>query len=486
MPTVPTITDAAQAVHARDISAAALMSQTLEQLAAWEPHVHAFLEQFSDSAQKQAEKIDKQLAKGTDVGPLAGVPIAIKDNMCTREGHTTAASKILETFTAPYDATVVSRLKKAGAIVIGKTNLDEFAMGSSTEQSAFFPTNNPWDTSRVPGGSSGGSVAAVACGAVPGALGTDTGGSIRQPSSFCSTVGVKPTYGRVSRYGVIAYGSSHDQVGPIARTVADAALLLRVIAGHDERDATSSQQPVPDFTQHLSGDLKGLKVGVPKEFFTEMVDQDINRTVRAAIDQLKSLGATISEVSLPLTDVAIAVYYLIVKAEASTNYARYDALRYAPMELAAETLLERYEEARGKGFGREVKRAILMGTYALSSGYYDAWYKKASQVRTLIRREYEKVFKDVDVLAAPVTPEVAFPLGAKTQDPLAMYMSDVLTVPINVAGVPAISVPCGFVENLPVGLQIIAPAWGEATMLRVAHAYEQSQEWHKKLPTLPK
>ncbi|MFH1353731.1 MAG: Asp-tRNA(Asn)/Glu-tRNA(Gln) amidotransferase subunit GatA [bacterium] len=431
----------------------------------WQPHLNAFLEIFYDQASR------------------AGWPVAVKDVICTIEGHTTAASRLLQKFRSPFEATVITKLKKAGAIIIGKTNLDEFAMGSSTEYSACGVTKNPWDLSRVAGGSSGGSTAVVACGAVPAALGTETGGSIRQPASFCGVVGLKPTYGRVSRFGVIAYGSSLDQVGPIARTVKEVARLLKIIAGHDPRDATSDPRPVPDYTKVCGKEIKGLRIGLPKEYFGEGIDKEVGRTVLDATQQLKKLGASLIEISLPLTNVAIPTYFLIAKSEASTNLARYDALRYGRMDLETATLLERYMEARGRGFGPEVKRAILMGTYALSAGYYHAWYQQASKLRTLIRREFDAAFKNVDVIASPTTPEIAFPIGSKS-DPLSMYLSDALTCPQNVAGIPAISIPCGFSNKLPVGLQLTAPSFQEERLFRVAHAYEQSQQWYKKTPLL--
>jgi aspartyl-tRNA(Asn)/glutamyl-tRNA(Gln) amidotransferase subunit A len=443
-----------------------------------EPSVHAFLEVFEHAGQN-------------------GTPIAVKDVICTTEGHTTAASKVLKNFRSPYEATVIQRLKKAGYVVIGKTNLDEFAMGSSTEYSALAATKNPWDPGRVPGGSSGGSAAAVAAGEVDVALGTDTGGSIRQPASFCGVVGLKPTYGRVSRFGIIAYGSSLDQVGPFARTVKQAAEVLAGMAGPDEHDATTWPEPPPDYAAACGREIKGLVIGVPREYFATGVDPEVARVVRTALDQLAALGAKLQEISLPLTAAAVPVYYLIAKAEASTNLARYDSLRYGDLNIDTAALLERYLTTRGN-FGPEVKRTILMGAYALSAGYYDAWYKQASKVRTLIRREFEQAFTGVDVIAGPTAPEVAFLAGAKTDDPLSMYMSDSLTVPQSVAGLPAISVPCGFTRpadtrgkdssdntELPVGLQLTAPPFTEERLFQVSHAYEQSQEWWKQKPELP-
>lgn len=448
------------------------VEESKKAIALWEPHIHALLETFDDP-----EVSD---------GVLRGKPIAIKDNIVTKFGHTTAASKILEHFTAPYNATVVEKLLASGAAIVAKANQDEFAMGGSTEYSAFGVTKNPWDLSRVPGGSSGGSAAAVASGEVWGALGTETGGSVRNPASLCNVVGIKPTYARVSRHGVLMYAASLDQVGPLARTVKDAALILEIIAGNDSYDATSSQEEVGQYVGACEKDIAGTKIGVPEEFFGEGIHPEVASLVRAAINSLKEQGATIVPISLSLTSAAIPVYYLIAKAEASTNLARYDALRYAKMNIQDASLLEHYVQVRGEGFGPEVKRAILMGTYALSAGYVDAWYKQASKVRTLIRREYEEAFKSVDVIAGPVTPEPAFTIGSKTSDPLQMYLVDALTVPMNLAGIPAMSVPCGFTnDTLPVGLQLIANHFEEETMLSVAAAYERQHTWYTKIPSLP-
>lgn len=461
-----------------------VVQESLDTIAALEPHLNAFIEVLPNEALEQARERDQERQAGKPLGKLHGIPIGIKDLICTTEGHTTAASNILRTFQAPYEATVIKKLKAAGAVIIGKNNLDEFAMGSSTEYSAMGVVHNPWDGSRVAGGSSGGGAAAVASGEVPLALGTDTGGSIRLPANFCGVVGVKPTYGRVSRFGVIAYGSSLDQVGPFARTVKDAATLLEVLAGVDPYDATSGHESVPNYAAACGQSIAGMTVGVAKEFFGEGMMPEVATVVRQAIADLEQLGAKIIDISLPLTAAGIAVYYLLAKAEASTNVARYDALRFAPMKLPDSSLLEHYMEARGRGFGPEVKRAILMGSYALSAGYYDAWYKQASKVRTLIIKEYEQAFEHVDVIAGPVAPETAFTIGSKANDPLAMYLSDALTVPLSVAGVPALSVPCGFTGGLPVGLQLAAARWHEAKILQVAHAYEQAHEWWKQQPTL--
>ncbi len=476
-----TIEQARDALDNKDITASELVEESLSQIKHWEPKVHAFLETFAEKAQAEAKHFDE----GSVTGELAGIPIAVKDNICTDFGHTTAASKMLENYEAPYNATVINKLKEAGAIIVGKTNLDEFAMGSSTEFSAYGPSKNPWDTSRVPGGSSGGSAVAVATGEVFGALGTDTGGSIRLPASFCNLVGVKPTYGRVSRFGVIAYGSSFDQVGPFARTVKDAALLLQVLAGEDKYDATSSKTRVPQYASALEGGVKSIRIGIPKEFFSESVDPEVAAIIREAISSLKELGAEIKEISLPLTEAGVPVYFLLAKSEGSSNLSRFDALRYGKVNISAETLIDRYKEARGKYLGPEVKRTILMGTYALSAGYYDAWYKQASKVRTLIKREYEQAFQGVDIIVGPVAPDPAFEFGSKGDDPLKMYLTDALTVTMSVAGVPAVSVPCGFTKSgLPVGMQLIAPHFAEERIFQVGHTYEQSHEWWKKTPNL--
>ncbi len=449
----------------------------LSAISQWEPHLNAFIEVLEDEAKSAAQK--------PQTGPLSGIPIAIKDLICTLEGHTRAASQLLKDFRSPYEATVVKRLKQAGAIIIGKTNQDEFAMGASNEYSSFGPVKNPWDLTRVPGGSSGGSVAAVAAGEVPAALGTDTGGSIRQPSNFCGTVGLKPTYGRVSRFGVIAYASSFDQVGPITRTVADNARIMDVIAGPDQWDATTHPDSPSSYLAACGRGVQGLTIGVPVQYFGEEVDPQISAAVRTAISDLEQQGATIKEVSLPLMHAAIPTYYLLVKAEASSNLARFDALRYSKLDLASSTLLEHYLEARGQYFGSEVKRSILMGTYALAAGYVDAWYKQASRVRTLIRREFEDAFKQVNVIIGPVSPEVAFPFGSKSDDPLKMYLADLLTDPASVAGLPAMSVPCGFIDGLPVGMQVIAPHFHEELIYQTAAAYESLHDWWQKTPVLP-
>ena len=473
-----------------ELSSADLVKESLNNISKWEPRINSFIQVLEDSAYKQAKKEDTARKAGQH-GPLSGIPIAIKDVICTKEGRTTAASKILQNFSSPFDATIIKRLRKAGAIIIGKANLDEFAMGSSNEYSAFGPTLNPWDTARVAGGSSGGPAAAVASGEVPLALGTDTGGSVRLPASFCNVVGLKPTYGRVSRFGVIAYASSFDQVGPIAYTVKDAALLFETIAGHDPNDATSSNKPVGNYTgacktSAKTGNkpIKGLTIGIPDEYINEDIDPDIVKIINKAISRIESLGAAIKKISLPLTKAAIPAYYLLVKAEASTNLARYDGLRYGQVKFNSKNLIDRYLETRARCFGPEVKRSILMGTYALSAGYYDAWYKQASKVRTLIRQEFTKAFKDVDIIIGPVSPEPPFKLSSKTSDPLKMYLADALTDAASVAGLPAISVPCGFTNDLPVGLQLIAPHFQEEQLFKTAHAYEQSEEWYLRMPAI--
>lgn len=407
--------------------------------------------------------------------------MALKDNLCTRGMRTTAASRILDGWIPPYDATVVARLREAGAIVLGKTNLDEFAMGSSTENSAFGPTRNPWDPARVPGGSSGGSAAAVAAGFVSLALGSDTGGSIRQPAGFCGVVGCKPTYGRVSRYGLIAFASSLDQIGPLSRTVADAALLLRVIAGRDGRDSTTAAVPVPDFSAELGGGVGGLRIGLPREAFGEGLQREVRAAVMAAVETLRGLGAEVAEIALPTIAYALPTYYLIATSEASTNLARYDGVQYG-LRVPASDLYEMYTRTRGQGFGAEVKRRIMLGTYALSAGYYEGFFLKAQQVRTLIRRDFEKAFASVDAVLMPTSPTVPFRLGEKTADPLQMYLADVYTIPVNLAGLPGISLPCGFAGGLPVGMQLIGRPFDEGTILRAAHAFERATEWHTRRP----
>jgi aspartyl-tRNA(Asn)/glutamyl-tRNA(Gln) amidotransferase subunit A len=436
-----------------------------------------------ERALARAAEIDRQRAAGTAMGPLAGVPIALKDNICVRGQRTTASSKILDTFIAPYDATVVQRLEAAGAIVIGKTNCDEFAMGSSNENSAYGPVRNPWDPTRTPGGSSGGSAVAVATRCVPVALGSDTGGSIRQPASFCGVAGLKPTYGRVSRYGLLAFASSLDQIGPFGSTVADCAATLAAIAGADPCDATAAHEPVPDYRAALTGDVRGLRIGVPRAFVTEGVDEAVRSAFDTAVATLVAAGATTVDIDLPHARYAIPVYYLVATAEASSNLARYDGVKYGYRSPAGRDALKAmYTRTRDEGFGAEVKRRIMLGTYVLSAGYYDAFYLKAQQVRTLLRRDYEHAFETADVIAMPVSPTPAFTLGEKTSDPLAMYLTDIFTVSANLAGVPGISIPCGVAGTLPIGFQLIGRMFDEATILRAADAYERATDWHLRAP----
>ncbi|WP_129630364.1 Asp-tRNA(Asn)/Glu-tRNA(Gln) amidotransferase subunit GatA [Candidatus Oscillochloris fontis] len=477
-----TITSARAALDAGDLTSLALTEALLARIEHTEPSVKAFLTVTAETALAQARAADATRG-AADNGPLHGIPLAIKDVICTEGVRTTCGSRILEDFVPPYNATVIERLNASGALMLGKLNCDEFAMGSSTEASAYQTTSNPWDLSRVPGGSSGGSAAAVAAGQALGTLGTDTGGSIRQPAALCGISGLKPTYGRVSRYGLIAYGSSLDQIGPMAWTAADLALMLQALAGHDPRDGTSADLPVPDYSAALSGDLRGLRVGVPSEYFVEGMEPGVEQATRTAIEVLRDLGAQIIPVSLPYTKYALPTYYIIAPAEASANLARFDGVRYGPRE-AGESMWDQIELTRGHRFGAEVRRRIMLGTYALSAGYYDAYYKRAQQVRTLIKRDFEQAFTQVDMLAAPTSPTIAFPIGQKTDDPLAMYLSDVCTLPINLAGVPGLVVPCGFSENLPVGLQLIGRPFDEATLLRAGDAYQRTTDWHTRRPTL--
>jgi aspartyl-tRNA(Asn)/glutamyl-tRNA(Gln) amidotransferase subunit A len=473
-----TVSEAHRLLKAKKISSVELTKSYLDRIKQVESKIKAFVSITEEAALESARKADESIAAGK-AGPLTGIPIAIKDNMCTRGTRTSCSSKMLENFIPPYNAAVVEKLNEAGAVMVGKANLDEFAMGSSTENSAFFTTHNPWDLERVPGGSSGGSAASVAAGEAVCALGSDTGGSIRQPAGFCSVVGMKPTYGRVSRYGLIAFGSSLDQIGPLTQDVTDCALLMNVISGNDTRDSTSVPEPVPDYTRALKTDLKGMKLGIPKEYYVEGMQQGVSDTMKVAIKKLEELGATLEEVSLPHTPYSLAVYYIIAPSEASANLARYDGVKYG-YSYKGDTMWESMEKTRENGFGPEVKRRIMIGTYALSAGYYDAWYVKAQKVRTLIRREFDEVFKKYDALVTPTSPTVPFKIGEKADDPLSMYLSDVCTLPVNIAGVPGISIPAGFVDGLPVGMQIIGKNFSEETLLHVAYAYEQATEWHKK------
>jgi aspartyl-tRNA(Asn)/glutamyl-tRNA(Gln) amidotransferase subunit A len=473
-----TIHEASRQLKENRISSTELTKDYLERIRRVESKVHALVTVTDELALEQARRADELIAAG-NAGPLTGIPIVIKDNMCTRGVRTTCSSKMLENFVPPYDATVVEKVNAQNMVTVGKANMDEFAMGSSTENSALFTTCNPWDLSRVPGGSSGGSAVAVAAGETVCALGSDTGGSIRQPAGFCSVVGMKPTYGRVSRYGLVAFASSLDQIGPMTQDVTDCAMLLNAIAGDDKRDSTSVPQPVPDYTQCLKADLKGSRLGVPKEYFVEGMQDEVNAAMQAAIGKLEDLGAEVEEMSLPHTPYALAVYYIIAPSEASANLARYDGVKYG-YSYEAKSMWESMEKTRGDGFGPEVKRRIMLGTYALSAGYYDAWYVKAQKVRTLIRREFDEAFEKYDALVTPTSPTVPFKIGERMDDPLAMYLSDVCTLPINIAGVPGISVPAGFTDGLPIGMQVIGKPFGEETILRVAYAYEQATEWHKR------
>lgn len=455
-----------------EVSSEELTRHFLNRISELDPKVKAYITITEEESLSQAREADKALKAGEEK-PLLGVPLAIKDNICTKGIRTTCASKILENFVPIYEATVIERLRTAGAVILGKTNLDEFAMGSSTENSAFFPTHNPWDLSRVPGGSSGGSAAAVAAGLCAGSLGSDTGGSIRQPASFCGVVGLKPTYGRVSRYGLVAFASSLDQIGPLTRTVADTALLLKVIAGPDPRDSTCAPQGVPDYEKSLEQDLKGLKVGVPKEYFGEGLAEEVREAVEKALEVMKGLGLELKEVSLPHSPYAIAAYYIIAPAEASSNLARYDGVKYG-FRAEGKDLIDMYKKTRSQGFGPEVKRRIMIGTYALSAGYYDAYYKKASQVRTLIAQDFAKAFEEVDFVIGPVAPSPAFKIGERTDDPLKMYLSDIYTISVNLAGIVGLSLPCAFSkEGLPIGLQIMGPHFSEERVLALGHQFEK-------------
>ena len=466
-----------------DLTPTAVAEAYLARIDALDGRVGAYLTVVRDQALTAARESELRWRAGAPLGPLDGAPVALKDVLCTRGVRTTCGSKMLESFVPPYDATVVERLRAAGAVILGKTNMDEFAMGSSTEHSAFHPTRNPWDLARVPGGSSGGSAAAVAGGLAAGGRGSDTGGSIRQPAAFCGVVGMKPTYGRVSRYGLIALASSLDQVGPFARDVRDAALLLGAVAGHDRRDATCIQAPVPDYVAELSKGVAGLTLGLPDEYFIDGMDPDVERAVRAAIEVLKELGARLERVSLPTTKHSLAAYYLILPAEASSNLARYDGVKFG-LRVPGRDLVEMESRTRAAGFGAEVKRRIMLGTYALSAGYYDAYYGKAQSVRTLVRREFAAAFARVDLIVAPTTPNVAFKHGEK-EDPLSMYLNDVFTIPGNLAGIPGISVPCGFsVTGLPIGLQVLGRPLDEPRVLRAAYAYEQATPWRSRRPEL--
>ncbi len=481
-----TIHELHEMMKRREITSRQITESVLSRIDQVESRIRAYITVLREEALEQAGTIDQKLQKGEiPLTPLTGIPIAVKDLICTRGVLTTCAAKILHNFIPPYDATVIARLKQQNIVMVGKTNLDQFGMGSSTENSYYGITRNPWDLSRVPGGSSGGSAAAVIAGEAIGALGTDTGGSIRQPSSFCSTTGLKPTYGRVSRYGLIAYASSLDQIGPIAKDVTDCAILLNAIAGYDPKDSTSVNLPTPDYTRALVPDITGLKIGIPEEYFIAGMDGEVEEKIWEAVRVLEKLGASSEKVSLPHTEYAVAAYYIIAPAEASSNLARYDGVKYGYRADKYTDLIDMYMTTRSQGFTPEVKRRIMLGTYSLSSGYYDAYYLKAQKVRTLIKRDFEEAFKKYDVLIAPVSPTPAFKIGEKTEDPLQMYLSDIFTIPINLAGVTALSIPCGFTrDGLPIGLQIIGKHFGEETILKVAYAFEQNTEHHKKKPPL--
>jgi aspartyl-tRNA(Asn)/glutamyl-tRNA(Gln) amidotransferase subunit A len=468
----------------REVSSREVTEAFYRRIEALDSRVHAYLILTRELALEQADEADHQRRRG-ESGPLLGIPLAIKDVICTKGVRTTCGSKILRNFVPPYDATVMERLKTAGAIILGKTNMDEFAMGSSTEQSAYGITHNPWDLSTIPGGSSGGSAAAVAADECAAALGSDTGGSIRQPAACCGVVGLKPTYGRVSRYGLVAFASSLDSIGPLTKDVRDAALLMNVLGGKDPRDSTSAGIAMPDCTRVLSGDAKGLRIGIPREYFVGGIDPEVEGAVRTALKVLERVGATTEEVSLPHTEYGVAAYYILAPSEASSNLARYDGVKYGYRTPQWSNLRDMYMRTRDEGFGAEVKRRIMLGTYALSAGYYEAYYKKAQQIRTLIRRDFADAFAHVDVLVAPTAPTPAFKIGARTADPLQMYLSDVFTVPINLAGVPGISIPCGFTSTgLPIGLQIIGRPFDEETILRMAYAFEQNTDYHRRKPPL--
>ena len=474
-----------QAQATGELSAVAITEAFLARIRQQEPIIQAFLHVDDAEAIRQAEAVDRKRQTNQPLGPLAGVPIAIKDLLCVRDLPTTCASRMLQSYRPPYDADVIERLRAADAILIGKTNLDEFAMGSSTENSAFQPTRNPWNPECNPGGSSGGSAAAVAAREAPLALGTDTGGSIREPASFCGIVGLKPTYGRVSRYGMVAFASSLDQIGPMARTVADTALLLETIAGHDPRDSTSVPRPVPCYTELLAEPLHHLRIGLPREFFElPGLDTEVESAIRAALGEFTNRGATLVDLSLPhAAEHAVAVYYLVATAEASSNLARYDGMHYGHRTATTGDLVATMSRSRAEAFGPEVKRRIMLGTYALSSGYYDAYYLKALKVRRLIANEFAEAFSHCDLIAGPTSPTAAFPIGTKSKDPLAMYLSDIYTISANLTGIPGLSLPCGFTASgLPIGLQLLAPHFAEDTLLRAGQMYEQATDWHRRCP----
>lgn len=472
-------------MHKRELTVTDLVDESLKRIGQVDDSIKAFLTVDEEGARAEAAKQDAAIGDGEAKGLLFGIPAGIKDNIVTKGLRTTCASKLLENFVPIHNATVVDKLNAAQSVTIGKLNMDEFAMGGSNENSAFFPTRNPWNTEHVPGGSSGGSAAAVAAGEVYFALGSDTGGSIRQPAAYCGVVGLKPTYGLVSRFGLVAFASSLDQIGPITRTVEDAAYVLQAIAGHDPLDSTSAKVEVPDYVSALTGDVKGLRIGVPREFIGEGVDPEVKDAVLSALKVLEGLGAVWEEVSIPHNEYSVATYYLLASSEASSNLARFDGVRYGVRSAGADSLLDVFVKSRSEGFGDEVKRRIMLGTYALSSGYYDAYYKKAQQVRTLIKRDFDQIFEKFDLILGPTAPTPAFRIGEQIDDPLTMYLNDIYSIPVNLAGVPGISVPCGFNrEGLPIGLQLIGKAFDEPTVLRAAHAFEQATDYHKRKPNL--
>lgn len=465
----------------KEVSCTELTKEFISHIYDCEVNVRAFITITEDIALEKAAEVDRKLANNEQIGTLEGIPTALKDNMCTEGIRTTCASRMLENFIPPYDATVTQKLKAAGAVIVGKLNMDEFAMGSSTENSAFFPTSNPWDTQRVPGGSSGGSAASIAALEVPYNLGSDTGGSIRQPAAFCGVVGLKPTYGAVSRYGLVAFASSLDQIGPLTRNVRDNAIVLNAIAGHDPKDSTSVPFDKQDYTQFLENNVKGLKVGIPKEFFALGLNSEVEDVIRQSILKLEELGAEVEECSLPHMEYAMPTYYIIASSECSSNLARYDGVRYG-FRSEADDMIDMFKKTRSEGLGQEVKRRIMLGTYALSSGYYDAYYLKAQKVRTLVKQDFDNAFKKYDVLISPTTPTVAYKIGEKS-DPLSLYLGDVYTIPINLAGLPSISVPAGFAQGMPVGMQLISKHFDEGILYRVAYTYEQNTDHHKKMPS---
>lgn len=478
-----TIKEASDLIKQKELSPVELTQSILDRINDIDDNLNTYITVLSEKALDSAKKAETEISSGNYLGPLHGIPLGLKDIFITKDIKTTCGSKMLENFIPPYNATVTQKLLDSGAVVLGKNNMDEFAMGSSTETSYFGSARNPWDLERVPGGSSGGSASATAASLCLGSVGTDTGGSIRQPAALCGVVGMKPTYGRVSRFGMIAFASSLDQAGPITKTVEDTAIILNSISGHDPKDSTCLNIPVPDYTKSLKNDLKGLKIGIPKEYFVEGMDKDVEDLSKKAIAEMEGLGAEIVEISLPHTKYAVLTYYIIAPSEASSNLARYDGVKYGFRAEGTQTLREMYFKTRAQGFGDEVKRRIMLGTYALSSGYYDAYYLKAQKVRTLIKNDFDEAFKKVDAIVAPTTPEVAFKIGEKTQDPLKMYLSDILTIPCNIAGLPGISVPCGFSsEGLPIGIQVLGKPFDEETVIHVAHAYEHNTNWGEKKP----